>query len=160
MLTVGQDGAVDIIRASDWVTVSWNYFHNHYKTNLIGNDDTFRDIDFGHLHVTLHHNRYEQCGTRGPAGRFGHQHVYNNYYEDFYHQALHSRSDNQMLVEGNVFRGNTNEALSTYGLVIPEDSPNTCVCGDEELDGFANLGASKSIMRSAEGMLRQPLTHW
>ena len=22
------------------------------------------------------------------------------------------------------------------------DSPNTCVCGDEELDGFANLGAS------------------
>jgi pectate lyase len=45
-------------------------------------------------------------------------------------------------VEGNVFRGKTREALSTYGLVIPEDSPNTCVCGDEELDGFANLGAS------------------
>lgn len=72
--------------------------------------------------------------------------MYNNYYEDFYYQALHSRSDNQMLVEGNVFRGNTSEALSTYGLVIPEDSPNTCVCGDEELDGFANLGASKSKM--------------
>lgn len=46
-----------------------------------------------------------------------------------------------MLVEGNVFRGKTREALSTYGLVIPEDSPNTCVCGDEELDGWANLGA-------------------
>jgi len=43
-----------------------------------------------------------------------------------------------------VFRGNTREALSTYGLVIPEDSPNTCSCGDEELDGFANLGASES----------------
>ena len=35
--------------------------------------------------------------------------------------------------------------MSTYGLVIPEDSPNTCVCGDEELDGFANLGASKLV---------------
>lgn len=67
--------------------------------------------------------------------------MYNNLYVDFLYQALHSRSDNQMLVEGNVFRGKTREALSTYGLVIPDDSPNTCVCGDEELDGFANLGA-------------------
>jgi len=135
------DGQVDIIRASDWITVSWNYFHDHWKSSLVGNDDTFRDIDFGHLHVSYHHNYWRNEGTRGPAGRFGHQHVYNNLYEDFLYQALHSRSDNQMLVEGNVFRGNTREALSTYGLVIPEDSPNTCVCGDEELDGFANLGA-------------------
>ena len=82
-------------------------------------------------------------GTRGPAGRFGHQHVYNNLYVDFLYQAIHSRSDNQVLVEGNVFRGKTREALSTYGLVIPDDSPNTCTCGDEELDGYANLGASK-----------------
>jgi hypothetical protein len=65
-------------------------------------------------------------------------------YADFLYQAIHSRSYNQVLVEGNVFRGNTREALSTYGLVIPEDSPNTCSCGDEELDGFANLGASES----------------
>jgi pectate lyase len=49
-----------------------------------------------------------------------------------------------VLVEGNVFRGNTSEALSTYGLVIPMDSPNTSPDGDYELDGFANLGASKS----------------
>ncbi len=82
-------------------------------------------------------------GTRGPAGRFGHQHIYNNLYVDFLYQAIHSRSDNQVLVEGNVFRGKTREALSTYGLVIPDDSPNTCTCGDEELDGYANLGASK-----------------
>lgn len=84
-------------------------------------------------------------GTRGPAGRFGHQHIYNNYYEDYRYQAIHSRSDNQVLVEGNVFVGNTSEALSTYGLVIPEDSPNTCTCGDEELDGFANLGAANDF---------------
>ena len=73
---------MDIVRGSDWVTVSWNYFHDHYKTNLIGNDPAFRDIDGGRLHVTFHHNHYSNCGTRGPAGRFGHQHVYNNYYED------------------------------------------------------------------------------
>lgn len=138
-----QDGQVDIIRAADWITVSWNYFHDHWKSSLVGNSDALRDVDEGHLHVTYHHNHWRNEGTRGPAGRFGHQHVYNNLYEDFLYQAIHSRSDNQVLVEGNVFRGNTTEALSTYGLVIPMDSPNTCPCGDEELDGFANLGARK-----------------
>jgi pectate lyase len=136
------DGQCDIVRASDWITVSWNYFHDHWKSSLIGNSDALRDVDQGHLHITYHHNHWQHSGTRGPAGRFGHQHVYNNLYEDFLYQAIHSRSDNQVLVEGNVFRGKTREALSTYGLVIPEDSPNTSPDGDWELDGFANLGAS------------------
>jgi pectate lyase len=134
------DGQVDINRASDWITISWNYFHDHWKSSLVGNSDALRDVDQGKLHITYHHNYWRNMGTRGPAGRFGHQHIYNNLYRDFLYQAVHSRSDNQVLVEGNVFRG-TREALSTYGLVIPEDSPNTCVCGDEELDGFANIGA-------------------
>lgn len=45
-----------------------------------------------------------------------------------------------MLIEANVFVGDTREAVSTYGLVIPEDSPNTSPLGDYELDGYANLG--------------------
>ncbi|CAI6337984.1 unnamed protein product [Periconia digitata] len=135
------DGQCDIVRASDWITVSWNYFHDHWKSSLIGNSDSLGDVDRGHLHITYHHNHWRNSGTRGPAGRFGHQHVYNNLYESFLYQAIHSRSDNQVLVEGNVFRGNTSEALSTYGLVIPQDSPNTSPEGDYELDGFANLGA-------------------
>lgn len=136
---------MDIIRASDWITVSWNYFHDHWKSSLIGNNDQFRDIDFGHLHVTYHHNYWKNAGTRGPAGRFGHQHIYNNLYQDFLYQAIHSRSDNQVLVEGNVFTGNTRTALTTYGLVVPEDSPNTGPDGDYELDGFANLGAKNDF---------------
>lgn len=139
------DGLMDIIRASDWITVSWNYFHDHYKSSLVGNNDQFRDIDFGHFHISYHHNYWRNLGTRGPAGRFGSQHVYNNYYRDFRYQAIHSRSDNQVLVEGNVFTGDTREALSTYGLVIPEDSPNTSPLGDEELDGYANLGAENDF---------------
>ncbi|KAF2727040.1 pectin lyase-like protein [Polyplosphaeria fusca] len=134
------DGQCDIVRASDWITVSWNYFHDHWKSSLVGNKDSLRDVDTGHLHVTYHHNHWRNAGTRGPAGRFGHQHVYNNLYEDFRYQAIHSRSDNQVLVEGNVFRGQMREALSTYGLVIPDDSPNTSPEGDWEIDGFANLG--------------------
>ncbi|KJX94125.1 pectate lyase like protein [Zymoseptoria brevis] len=134
------DGQIDIVRASDWITISHNFFHNHWKSSLVGNSDVLRSVDEGYLHITYHHNYWSNIGTRGPAGRFGHQHIYNNLYEDFRYQAIHSRSDNQVLVEGNVFCGRTREALSTYGLVVPEDSPNNCVCGDEELDGFANLG--------------------
>ncbi|KAF3935613.1 hypothetical protein ABW19_dt0204771 [Dactylella cylindrospora] len=136
------DGQIDVTHASDYITISWNYFHDHWKSSLVGNSDSNRAEDFGHLHLTYHHNYWKNMGTRGPAGRFGHQHIYNNLYEDFHYQAIHSRSDNQVLVEGNVFRGDTREALSSYGLVIPEDSPNTCTCGDEELDGYANLGAT------------------
>ncbi|KZM20694.1 Pectate lyase [Ascochyta rabiei] len=139
------DGQLDIVRASDWITVSWNYFHDHWKSSLIGNSDALRDVDTGHLHVTYHHNYWRNSGTRGPAGRFGHQHIYNNLYQDFLYQAIHSRSDNQVLVEGNVFTGNTREALSTYGLVVPEDSPNTSPDGDFEIDGFANLGAKNDF---------------
>ncbi|KAI2627188.1 pectin lyase fold/virulence factor [Xylaria nigripes] len=139
------DGQLDISKASDWITVSWNYFHDHWKSSLVGSGDNQRDTDQGHLHITYHHNHWRNIGTRGPAGRFGHQHIYNNYYEDYLYQAIHSRSDNQVLVEGNVFVGNTSEALSTYGLVIPADSPNTCTCGDQELDGYANLGAENDF---------------
>jgi pectate lyase len=137
------DGQIDVVRGSDFVTVSWNYFHDHWKSSLVGNKDSLRDIDDGHLRVTYHHNHWKNEATRGPAGRFGHQHIFNNLYEDFLYQAIHSRSDNQVLVEANVFRGKCSEALSTHGLVIPMDSPNTSPEGDKEIDGFANLGAGE-----------------
>ncbi|KAF3936863.1 hypothetical protein ABW19_dt0205436 [Dactylella cylindrospora] len=115
-----------------------NHGPDHY-TSLVGNEPTFTH-EMGKYHITYHHNYWQRLGTRGPAGRFGTHHIYNNLYEDFYYQAIHSRSDNQALIEGNVFRGDSGEAVSTHGLVVPEDSPNFCVCGDEEKDGFANLG--------------------
>ena len=83
------------------------------------------------------------CGTRGPSGRFGHQHIYNNLYVDYRYQAIQSRSDNQMLVEANAFFGKTRTAATTYGLVIPEDSPNSGPAGDFEIYGYMNLGKSK-----------------
>ncbi|KAM3416874.1 hypothetical protein BST61_g8462 [Cercospora zeina] len=148
------DGQLDIVRASDWITVSHNYFHDHWKSSLVGNSDVLREVDEGSLHITYHHNYWRNCGTRGPAARFGHQHIYNNLYEDFMYQAIHSRSDNQVLVEGNKFVGTIRSALTTYGLVVPEDSPNTCVCGDEELDGFANLGAENDFGKADVNITR------
>jgi pectate lyase len=48
------DGQLDTVRGSDWITISWNYFHDHWKSNLIGNSDALRAVDFGKLHLTYH----------------------------------------------------------------------------------------------------------
>ncbi|KXT15835.1 hypothetical protein AC579_10422 [Pseudocercospora musae] len=92
-----------------------NYVHDHWKSSLVGNCDVLRDVDLGHLHITYHHNHRRNCGTRGPAGRFGHelhlQQLVRRFF--FWYQATHSRSDNQVLVEANNFIGKTRIALDT-----------------------------------------------
>jgi pectate lyase len=73
------DGASDIIKASDLVTVSWNSYANHDKTMLIGSTDTV-GVDLGKLRVTVHHNRFNNALQRAPRVRFGQVDVYNNLY--------------------------------------------------------------------------------
>jgi pectate lyase len=71
------DGLLDIVRASDLVTVSWCRFARHDKTMLIGGSDRHED-DEGLLRVSLHHNLFEDCAERTPRVRFGRVHVVNN----------------------------------------------------------------------------------
>lgn len=132
------DGAVDIIRGSDYITVSHNYFHDHWKNSLVGNNPDFASIDSGFLRITYYSNYWNRVYTRTPALRFGHAHVVNNLYKNIFAQGVHTRSYGQALVEFNTFV-NATEALSTFGKVIPEDSPNTSPDGDYEPDGFANI---------------------
>ncbi|MBN1187913.1 MAG: T9SS type A sorting domain-containing protein [Bacteroidales bacterium] len=79
------DELLSIVRETDYVTVSWCKFyfdnsHDHAFGHLIGNRDD-RTTDRGKLHVTMHHNWYAH-GIRGrqPRVRYGHVHIYNNYY--------------------------------------------------------------------------------
>jgi hypothetical protein len=81
------------------------------------------------------------------------KHIYNNVYQDYRYQAIQSRSDNQMLVEANAFFGKTRTAATTYGLVIPEDSPNSGPDGDFEIDGYMNLGKSEFFCPSSPFLL-------
>ena len=67
----GYDGAVDIKRASDYVTVSWNRVFSHDKSMLLGHDDGNGGEDRGHLRVTYHHNWFDGTNQRHPRVRFG-----------------------------------------------------------------------------------------
>ena len=77
--SAANDGLLDIIRESNYVTVSWNHFHHHDLTSLVGHDDSYT-VDRGKLKVTYHHNWFDGTDQRHPRVRFGEVHVYNNYF--------------------------------------------------------------------------------
>lgn len=73
------DGLLDIVRGSDYVSVTNSYFTKHHKTTLIGNGDSGRAwSDDGRLHVTLTGNWWDSAGARLPLNRFGQVHIFNN----------------------------------------------------------------------------------
>lgn len=106
------DGLIDITHASDFITVSWNVIHDHWKTSLIGHDDDNASEDTGHLTVTYHHNHWYNLDARLPSIRFGRAHIYNNYYSNAVN-GVHSRMGAQVLVENNVFRNVTTPIKTT-----------------------------------------------
>ncbi|MFG2783962.1 polysaccharide lyase family 1 protein [Streptomyces prunicolor] len=120
------DGLLDISHASDYVTVSWNTFKNHYKGSLVGHSDNNASEDTGHLRVTYHHNWFDQVNSRIPSLRFGTGHFYDNYVVGA-ETAVHSRMGAQMFVQNNVFR-DTEVAVTTNR--------------DSDMDGYANLSGN------------------
>ena len=79
------DECFSITKTGDYVTVSWCKFHfaaagSHTFGDLVGSDNSITQ-DASKLHITWHHNWYSTNVTeRMPRVRFGHNHVYNNYY--------------------------------------------------------------------------------
>ncbi|WP_393916547.1 pectate lyase family protein [Halostreptopolyspora alba] len=74
------DGIMDIVRASDLVTASWNSFEGHDKSMLWGNTDSEEYDEWDELRITLHHNDITNLSQRAPRVRYGQVHVYNNLY--------------------------------------------------------------------------------
>ncbi|MGK5498231.1 pectate lyase family protein [Streptomyces sp. URMC 125] len=98
------DGALDIKRASDHITVSWNRVHDHDKTFLLGHSDSNGGEDTGKLRVTYHHNWFDGTNQRHPRVRFGNPvHVLNNYYSNIGSYGVASTENAGVLVEGNYF---------------------------------------------------------
>ncbi|HTF96899.1 MAG TPA: hypothetical protein VL995_12255, partial [Cellvibrio sp.] len=76
------DGAVDVSKNSNYVTLSYNYVHDHDKTHLIGSSDSIAsDNGPKFLKITMHHNYLKDVSQRLPRVRMGMVHVYNNLYD-------------------------------------------------------------------------------
>jgi pectate lyase len=117
------DGLLDITHAADYVSVSWNKFHDHYKVSLVGHSDSNASEDTGHLRVTYSHNWFTNVNSRLPSIRFGKAHILNNYFQNVGDSAVHSRMGAEVYVERNVFT-NVPDAITTTG--------------DSSVDGYAN----------------------
>jgi pectate lyase len=103
------DGMLDIVRESDFVTVSWcKFFYNadsgHNFSNLVSHSDSAgSDVNF--LRITYHHNWWgDMVRERMPSVRFGRVHVYNNYFNaPGNNYCIRTRINAQVLAENNYF---------------------------------------------------------
>lgn len=81
------DGSCDFKRGQ-YYTLSYNYFENCHKTNLIGASD-----DNEQYNITFHNNYWKGCKARGPLGRKANIHLYNNYVYGQTDYAENARAD-------------------------------------------------------------------
>ncbi|EMD86153.1 polysaccharide lyase family 1 protein [Bipolaris maydis ATCC 48331] len=102
------DGLLDAKSGSDYLTFSWNKFHDHWKGSLVGHSDNNGSVDKGKLRVTYHHNSFTAVNSRLPSIRFGTGHIYNSCFNGGV-SGINSRMGAQVLVESNSF---TNVAKS------------------------------------------------
>ncbi|WP_442934122.1 pectate lyase family protein [Micromonospora sp. CPCC 205561] len=136
--TNGYDGAVDIKRGSDFVTVSWNRVYDHDKSMLLGHSDSNASQDTGHLRVTYHHNWFDESTQRHPRVRFGNPvHVFNNYYDSNGGYGVASTENAGVLVEGNYFEN----VEDPYHLGEGDSGPGTLVARNNH---FVNSGSGQA----------------
>jgi len=94
------DGLLDIKNDCQYITISWNYFHDHHKACLSGKGNS-DDFD---RKVTMHHNKFENIGSRAPLFRFGKLHMLNNYMVDCPEgNGINVRINSNVYVEANYF---------------------------------------------------------
>lgn len=94
------DGLLDMKNDVQYVTISWNYFHDHHKASLSGKGNS-DDYD---RKTTMHHNKFENIKSRMPLLRYGKLHMLNNYLVDCPEgNGLNVRVESNAYVEKNYF---------------------------------------------------------
>ncbi len=104
------DGLIDIKSGARYITISYNYIHDHQKTGLIG----YSDSDTTDRYVTFHHNWYENVVSRTPLHRYGYVHLFNNYYDHILSSGINVRMNGVALIESNFFENAQNPVTSRY----------------------------------------------
>ncbi|WP_416970390.1 pectate lyase family protein [Streptomyces sp. 4F14] len=146
------DGALDITKGSDLVTVSRNVFTCHDKTMLIGASDT---DSTGKLRVSIHHNVWKGVVQRAPLARLGQVHIYNNYYDittlNGYtpQYSINARAKAQVVAENNYWKvpagTKLSKLLSSDGTGSVKSSGNLVNGASTDLVSLYNAAVSKDL---------------
>ncbi|TWM23208.1 Pectate trisaccharide-lyase [Bacillus paralicheniformis] len=104
------DGLFDVKRDAEYITFSWNYVHDAWKSMLMGSSDS----DNYNRTITFHHNWFENLNSRVPAFRFGEGHIYNNYYSNIIESGINSRMGARIKIENNLFENAKDPIVSWY----------------------------------------------
>jgi pectate lyase len=109
----GVDANLDVVHASNWVTISWTIFRytsaapapDHKFSNLFGHSDDNAAEDQGRLNISVHHNWWEEgIIDHMPRVRFGQVHIYNNYYSSSGNgSCIRAGTNAHILSESNYF---------------------------------------------------------
>ncbi|TKX19726.1 hypothetical protein C1H76_7924 [Elsinoe australis] len=134
------DGLFDVTHASDFITISNSFIHDHFKGSLVGHSDSNAAEDTGKLHITYANIQWKNVGSRVPSVRFGTAHVINNVYDDIFTSGVNTRMGAQVLVESTVF-ANTAKPIGSW------DSKTTgsAVVKDVDLGGAPNAAARGTL---------------
>ncbi|RYP09874.1 hypothetical protein DL764_001008 [Monosporascus ibericus] len=107
------DGLLDVTHAADFVTLSNNFIHDHFKASLVGHSDSNGDEDTGHFTITYANNYWKNINSRGPSVRFAKAvHIVNNYEEDIDTGGINARMGAQILLQSSAFKGVEEAVLS------------------------------------------------
>ena len=138
------DGLLDIKNGSRYVTVSWNYLHDHMKCSLIGHSDgsSHEAID-SQFKITYHHNYFQQTDGRNPSLRFGALHMFNNYLENITDYGIAVRQEAHVKLENNHF-----ESVSIPITTNKFDGPEGYVCLSGNIYSGTCSAADNSITQT------------
>lgn len=134
------DGLLDIKKNSEYITISWCEFKNHYKGILVG----YTASDTYDRKITMHHNSFINIASRTPSYRGGTAHIYNNYWDGCYDSgtgkyfstAVNTREEACLYVESNYFK-NVNKTVY-------------CALEDVTKEGYAFYQNNKFVNSTAE----------
>jgi pectate lyase len=125
----GGDGLFDI-RGGSRVTLSWNYWHDHFKAVLIGVNGQRGESE--ETEVTFHHNYFERITKRHPRMHYARVHAYNNYYFEYWEYAVSVADDGEFRSEGNIYQAREGETCGVPFIGCQNPAP----CGDMDWEVF------------------------
>ena len=102
-LSSSSDGLFDFTNGSDFMTASWNAFHDHDKVSIC-NSGTQHYDDVDKQNVSYHHNSFINTTQRNPRIGYGRGHVWNNYYENVSSYCVGYFTGARVIVENNYFK--------------------------------------------------------